>query len=110
MIRVLSQTFEILGVKRVLTWPLDWDIDQLSRAILYASITGLIYSLLLFIKVFLAVGITRFARMRTIQIQGEIGIDDHIVDPYSFIIKEDKPLSDAKLDSVSRFQLLRRIY
>jgi hypothetical protein len=88
---------------------MSWDSDTWSRVMLYSMIGIASYCGLLVFKICLGVGLNHFARVRGNEINEEIGRRD-IVDLHTFDVKDEKPMSNAKIDSVSRFQLLRRIY
>lgn len=83
---------------------------MLSRAVIYFLLLLLGYLCLIFFKVCLGVGLNYFAVVRADEIKQEIGTDEKIIDAHTFIIKKEKVLTNEKLDSVSRFDLLRRIY
>jgi hypothetical protein len=87
---------------------MSWDSDQWSRVVLYSLLGIGCFCGLLVCKICLGVGLNYFARVRADEINEEMGRD--VVDLHTFDVKNDKPMTNAKIDSVSRFQLLRRIY
>jgi hypothetical protein len=89
---------------------MSWDADMWSRVVLYSLLALLAYCGALIFKVCLGVGLNHFARVRSDEIMEEIGRSRDIGDLHTFDIKNDKPMTNAKIDSVGRWQLLRRIY